>query len=90
MIQYKPFREVVPDHDDGGGYDLGEHIPDSKDVDAEPHDQLIQSQSHDGCDDEKNHLLGALVFHMEDHVHTEYVIHNERNGESNGGRHQRC
>ena len=89
MIQNKPFREVIPNHNDGGGYDFRKHIPDGKDIDAEPHDQLVQAEAHERSDDEKDHLGGALVFHMKDHVNAKDIIHHQGNGEGDRGGYER-
>ena len=88
LLQNIPLCEIVPDHDDGRGDNFGKHIPDSDDIDEEPHDQLIDAKAHDGGEDEEKHLPARLVFRVEHHVDAEDIVYDQGYGKGDGGGNQ--
>ena len=82
--------EEVPDHDHGGGHELGEGDGEGGGAEgggAGEHDQLIDAQAHDGERDEDDELTPAahVVAALEDVLHGREVVEDHAHAERDGG-----
>ncbi len=73
-MQHIPLGKIIPYHDYRRSHYLGKHIPDTYDINEEPHDHLIDAKTNNRCQCKESHLFLTLLFCMKYYIDTENIV----------------